>query len=544
MTSQHVLPPSETSPLPEPEAPQKREWIGTVGRWAGGIALATTVVAAGSIDAIGYGPANHLDIAGINVSVKPKLGQDYTQIDGAVKRPEHTSVLGKSMGLKIDGDWNKLAPSDKTIRADLNQMFDDPAPEIDRIESTAKWYLIQKGASGAGGVLLTGILIGGAMRIRRKHYAALSDEKKQFIDHYNKPLRKAAVLAGVAAVSGLYVSAGFTLAHHDHHEVVGSPNLIGTPLEGTEVSGLAGKVLPFFSMLEPKSTFYDNVSKNLEAKLEDRPELKKDDNSVVFVVADDFEDVNGMARQVGLTAKDLNADFIGYTGDLTFGGSQLETSIIDTINHYSEDTPVEFMPGLHDTPGILNTAKDRGWDIGDDTVHEVAGLNILTTADPRISTVGDFGTADVLRDPAVSLQQFEDNIAQEACDKEPAIILGHDHLALQEAAETGCSPAVIGGRSYDQLPTQSFTTDAGTSVLFTAGSGGGHKSTTPNPGRIQNPATYEIFKVDKTTGMLRYAVVTVNPDAAVSISKMSDLAYIGNEMTEANSATQPETATN
>jgi len=544
MTNQHVLPPIETVSPPEPETPQKREWIGKAGRWAGGIILAATAMTAGGLTAIEFGPANHIDIAGVDVSVKPKLGQDYTQIDGAVKRPEHTSVLGKPIGLKIDGDWNKLAPSDKTIRQDLNQMFDDPAPEIDRIESAAKNYLLEKGAAGAGGVLLAGLLIGSAVRIRRQHYDALSDDRKEFIDNYNRGLRKGVALAGIIAVGSLYATAGGVLAHHAHHEVVGSPSLNGTPLEGTEVSGLAGKVLPFFSLLEPKSTFYDDVSKNLEATLKNRPELKKDDDSVVFVVADDFEDVNGMARQVGITAKDLKADFIGLTGDLTFAGNQLETSIIDTVNHYSDDTPVEFEPGLHDTSAIVNTAEDRGWQVGDNKIHDIAGLKILTTADPRISEVGQFGAGDKLRDPDVSLSQFENDIAKEACDEHPDIIIGHDHLALQPAAETGCAPAVIAGREFDQLPIQSFTTDDGTSVEFTAGSGGGHKTTNPNPGRIQNPATYEIFKVDKTTGVLRYAVVTVNPDAAVSISEMSDLAYLGNDMAKVTSAIQPETATN
>ena len=60
---------------------------------------------------------------------------------------------------------------------------------------------------------------------------------------------------------------------------------------------------------------------------------------MVFVLAEDFEDVNGMARQVGLTAQLLGADFIALSGDLTFAGKPIESYLIDTVDYYSAHTP-------------------------------------------------------------------------------------------------------------------------------------------------------------------------------------------------------------
>ncbi len=56
------------------------------------------------------------------------------------------------------------------------------------------------------------------------------------------------------------------------------------------------------------------------------------------------------------------------------------------------------------------------------------GLTLLTAADPRISTIGDFGTGDVLRDPDVDVDTFVANTTREACATRPDFVILHDHL--------------------------------------------------------------------------------------------------------------------
>ena len=97
----------------------------------------------------------------------------------------------------------------------------------------------------------------------------------------------------------------------------------GTNLEGTEVNGLAAEVLPFLSILRPRSTFYDTAATNLTAALADRPTLQRTGDEVVMVLAEDFEDVDGMARQVGLAAEHEAGGFVHHHREMpAVGGEQ------------------------------------------------------------------------------------------------------------------------------------------------------------------------------------------------------------------------------
>jgi hypothetical protein len=238
------------------------------------------------------------------------------------------------------------------------------------------------------------------------------------------------------------------------------------------------------------------------------------------VLADDFEDVNGMARQVGLTARLVDADFVALTGDLTFAGKRLELYVLDTLDYYAEDRPIHLAPGLHDTRTIVAAAEERGWHVGDGTTQDVSGLRLLAAADPRISTVGNFGTSDVLRDPEVDVDRFVSDLVDRACADHPDFVLVHDHLLGRRIAESGCvGTAVLDGRSYDFLgPQQVQTATDETATEFTLGSAGGHADTRPNPGIISHPARFAIMYVDPDTLRTRYSVVTVKPDESVTIT--------------------------
>ena len=308
--------------------------------------------------------------------------------------------------------------------------------------------------------------------------------------------------------------------HDDHHVVVSSPVFAGTTLEDTEVNGLAAEVLPFLSILRPRSTFYDTAAANLEAALADRPTLERTGDEVVLVLAEDFEDVNGMARQVGLAADLVDASFLAITGDLTFAGLAVETYIIDTVDYYSDNRPVYFTPGLHDTSVVLAAAQARGWNVADGSTVEAEGLDLLTLQDPRLSTVGKFGSGNVLRDPEVDTDQFVADTIERACEDQPDFVLLHDHLLGRRIAEAGCQDiAVLDGRSYQFVGPQKVpTTSGGPAVEFTGGSTGGHVDTRPDPGTIAHPARFAILTVQPETGDTSYAVVTVNPDTSVTVT--------------------------
>ena len=495
---------------------------GVAGRVAAAFLLATVPFAAGVL-AVAQAPPATVEIAGVPVTVTPVLGQANSQLlGGALVRPQYARLplLGKPVGVDIDANFTLLVPSDKDTRTYLTSLWENPEPAIGRIKDTARRHVLVWAAIG----FTTGLVLDGAvllLRVRRRvTLAGYPTEQAELIDAYNRPLRRGAIAAGVAAVLALDIAAARTYTHEDDHPIVPSAALDGTALQGTQVTGLLADALPLASVLRPRNEFYDDVSRNLEAALAEQPSLSTQDGEVGFVLAEDFEDVNGMARQVGLTARLIDANFIALTGDLTFAGRREETYILDTIDFYSDTLPVWFAPGLHDTTTIVDAAIARGWHVADGVTHDVDGLDLLAAADPRISTVGDFGVGSVLRDPDVDVDTFVVDTAEASCDTSTDFVLLHDHLLGERIAVAGCqSVAVLDGRSYRFVGPRQLSTDTGRPTIeFTIGSAGGHVDTRLNAGVIKHPARYAIFYVAAGTKETSYAVVTVRPDATVSIT--------------------------
>jgi len=357
------------------------------------------------------------------------------------------------------------------------------------------------------------------VRQRRRRLDALPAPVAEAVVAHNARLRASGLALGVVAAITLNALAVQPLAHRDQRVVVGNPFFNGTALAGTQVKGLVSEIVPFLSVLEPHSAFYDEVSDNLDAALAGK-DLRVGDQDVLFIAAEDLEDVNGMARIIGRAAALTGADFIAYTGDLTFAGKSIESYLIDTIDYYSDDVPVEFAPGLHDTPDIVQAASARGWTVADNKTHDASGISLLSLADPRVSTVGDFGTGTVLRDEDVDVQQFLDDAIEEACATEPDIVLLHDHVLGGKIAAEGCQQsAVVDGRSFRRIgPTVHTTGEGETSLEYTIGSAGGHVDTEPNPGDIRHPATFEAFSLDPETDLLHVSVFTVRPNGHVEVT--------------------------
>jgi hypothetical protein len=502
-------------------------WGPRAAGFGAGLLLASLPLA-GALVAIRFAPPARVDIAGQPVSVKPVIGQDTSRIQGgALVRGDHARVgiIGKDIGVDVSANWNKLIPSNKRTRQYLVALWDDPRPEIRRIQGAARTYLVEWALIGflAGAATSCAVVMG--VRQRRRRLDAYPPDLAEAVRAHNRRLRITLLAAGTAGALAVDAVGLATYLHHDHHVVASSPVFAGTTLEDTEVNGLMGEVLPFLSILRPRDSFYDDVATNLEHALSDRSDLRPRGDRMTFVVAEDFEDVNGMARQVGLAAKLLGADFIALSGDLTFAGKPIESYLIDTVNYYSDNRPVYFAPGPHDTSAIVLAAEAAGWHVADGRTKTVGGLTLLTAPDPRVSRVGDFGVGDDLRDPEVDVDTFVSETTKEACATHPDFVLLHDHLLGVKIAAAGCqNVAVLDGRSYQFVgPEAVTTTSGGTTYELTNGSGGGHVNTEPDPGAIRHAARFVVMTYSPDRNRTGYAVVTVLPDASVTVTPRIDL---------------------
>jgi hypothetical protein len=169
---------------------------------------------------------------------------------------------------------------------------------------------------------------------------------------------------------------------------------------------------------------------------------------------------------------------------------------------------------------VLQAAEARGWHVADGSTQEIDGLNLLPFADPRVSTVGGFGTDDLLRDPDVDVEQFVEDALETTCEELPDFVLVHDHRLGRGIAESGCvEQAVLDGRSYTLVGPQVVSTaDGDVSIQYTGGSAGGHVDTRPDPGPVKNTATFTIVTFTPQSEETTYAVVSVEPDGSVTVS--------------------------
>ena len=490
--------------------------------------LLLTTAAAGALIAVAYAPPARVDVAGQQVSVKPVFGQDTTRlVDGALVRPEHADVdlLDKDIGVDVSADWNSLLPSDKRTRRYLLALWEDPTPQIERLREAARRHVLVWSLIGSlAGAMMIGTLWA-ALGFRRRRLRSYEPEQAALLAAYNRRLRVGLATLGAALLLALHGLAVSIYRHEDRHTVTGSAAFVGTSLEGTEANGLVAEVLPFLSVLQPRTTFYDDVSDNLERALAERPELARSEGEVVFVLAEDFEDVNGMARQVGTAARLVDATFVALSGDLTFAGKAIETYLVDTIDYYSEDRPVYLAPGLHDTSTVIAAAQARDWHVADGQSQDIEGLTLLSFTDPRVSSVGTFGTEDLLRDPEVGVDEFLEQAIESTCDERPDFVLIHDYQLGRRIAASGCAlAAVLDGRSYTFVGPRQVTTSTGqVATEFTSGSAGGHVDTRPDPGAIKHRATFSILTFDPESGRTSYVSVSVDPDASVTVSTEDSL---------------------
>jgi len=95
---------------------------------------------------------------------------------------------------------------------------------------------------------------------------------------------------------------------------------------------------------------------------------------------------------------------------------------------------------------------------------------------------------------------------------------------LRNATKETVQVAVLDGRSYQFLGPQRVDTASGEPAYeLTNGSAGGHVSTEPDPGNVQHPARFAILTYNPAHQRTGYAVVTVFPDASVSVSPRQPL---------------------
>ena len=244
------------------------------------------------------------------------------------------------------------------------------------------------------------------------------------------------------------------------------------------------------------------------------------------MLAEDFEDVNGMARQVGLAADLVDASFLAITGDLTFAGLAVETYIIDTIDYYSEETARLLHSWAARHPGGPRRSRGTWLARRRRRAPTTRRADAPAAGRPTHLHRRQLRRRNVLRDPEVDIDRLVDDALDEACAEQPDLVLLHDHLLGRRIAEAGCQEvAVLDGRSFQFVGPQEVhdVRRHRRHPSSPEAAAEGHTDTRPDPGRIRNPARFAVLTVRPDTGEATYALVTVSPDASVTVTPEIDL---------------------
>lgn len=511
---------------------------------------------AGGVLAVQVAPAvrvHDVGLDGLNLDIRLRLGHTSTDIDSALLgglRTKSESILGKPVGIEIrPSDLNLTlfdakGALDSTAIDVLGHLFaDKQAQQAERqriFDRVIRYY----GTIFCVTVyLVAGLEMLGWCYFKRRAltFGSVTRRQQQFLDTESVLTRTTAAVLSIALIA----PAAYLLSPLGDRRTPTAPDaqLQNTFLAGWELTG------PFTYLIRRAATsidtlgkseqvFYDQVSKNRDEAYRqhygsDSP--AKDDDLIRIAILDDLQGTSGMARIVGEAANKMHADAILNLGDLTATGtaqesylSYLKSYTVEVLAHYADQVPVYTSLGRHDTPTVVSYAKKLHITVADGSVHKIAGLPALGGNSPFIV---NFGDAAKLIDPAVTTETVADALQKTACSERPVLVYAHDKELLDGVVNSGCTPIVIGGHSYDGEPSKDITTSAGVVRKVILGSTGGHGEgdgigglTTP-----RNNAPFLLLSIDKQTGEIRIDTTTVHPDASVTVDSVTLSPLTGDE---------------
>lgn len=229
----------------------------------------------------------------------------------------------------------------------------------------------------------------------------------------------------------------------------------------------------------------------------------------------------GMAEVIGAAAELAEADVVLNAGDTVVSGTSVESHCVSAFaDGIGTDVPVVVADGNHDSVLTAEQERDRGWQVLDGEVLEVAGVRILGDTDPTLTEIGT-GTRPE-RDETV--MQMGDRLRDQACELQEAgdpvdIVMVHSPYAGRQSIEAGCVPLTLAGHMHSQMGPMAW----GLGVQYISGSTAGAALGQPTIGPLQSQAAMTVIRWDLTTGLpAHYRLIHIESDSAVSLSPWRD----------------------
>jgi predicted phosphodiesterase len=320
----------------------------------------------------------------------------------------------------------------------------------------------------------------------------------------------------------------------------------GTPLEGTQVTGVLSPVIGaaqsyIRTYFADTDEYYDELRTKLETFLAAAdPQLPTTGDSADLVnigfVTDRHCNI-GMDRVVVALLTHYGIKTLVSAGDDDFSGSfPFESACTRNLAAKSQQAKMTnvFVAGNHDSARTIADERNQKIKVLDGELVTTDGLTFAGYPDPRSSRYGTgiqpgSGTlrAALLREQAAKTGKL-------ACTSDkPVVVVLHDPAAGRDALVDGCGKAVLAldGHTHRQAGPTPVPLPVGVGYQFVGASSGGAPTETSvertfasqlTVGPLNHDATVNIVTIDRATGgLVGVTVFRFTPDQQVSVSSLT-----------------------
>ncbi len=196
--------------------------------------------------------------------------------------------------------------------------------------------------------------------------------------------------------------------------------------------------------------------------------------TTAMVVTDRHDNIgmDPVARAIAVRAR---VKLLIDLGDDTSNGGSWETFSINSLAREFRGLPIVAVAGNHDQgSSVIETMRDRGFQVLAGRAVNVAGIRFLGSSDPRSSGFvagydGDEG------DNIAAITQQDRRLTEVACrDERVAVLVVHSSASARRASESGCVDLVLSGHLHRQVGPDVVEGKNGRSTTtLTTGSTGG-----------------------------------------------------------------------
>ena len=335
-----------------------------------------------------------------------------------------------------------------------------------------------------------------------------------------RPERRKRAYAGLYTASAIGSAALLSLPTYSYKSIPWQSTEVS--IDGTTTSiGYAGAgASSIVNEIGRSERYYNSIKEKVITSLQpiatEDTLIRPGDTKMLFY--SDWHCNYGIARVIGQIAKSMQIKTTINGGDSVMSGTSAENICVDMLAKNLPDTDNIAIAGNHDTPLTMARMKQRGFNVLDNQLKTVNGLEIFGTTDPFVTPPY---AGMMQRSPELSPEIFRAHTTKSACESKPEILLTHEpNEALVSTEALSCAHVTLSGHTHQQSKARKVGPESYRLITGTAGGAAPNRMTLT--GTLGREASFTIIyaKDGRVTG---YRIIAINPNTQVDVGDYSPI---------------------